>query len=134
MMIRFIIIVFVSLSSISFSQSDCGALIGGLYMNGKGSVGIFVGKKNIAKIVVTFTAKDEYGEEVNFSRNQTFVGPFFSYGRYQGDTTPYLLDRYPMGFISGIQIFYQDRTKKNIGRNGASEMLGKYFDRIGRGY
>ena len=113
-------------SSISFSQTS-EPLIGGLYWNGRGSGGIIAGSKDIAKVEITLTPKDEYGTEINSPRSKTFIGPLFAYCRSDFSFPQNFLGRYPIGFISRIKVYYMDRTVKVYNKNQSATMVANYF-------
>lgn len=118
--------------AVGFAQSE--PLIGGYYINGVGSIGVFVGPKQIAKIVVTLSAKDEYEREVSFSTEKTIIGPMLSYCSYENKLSYGTMGRYPIGYISRIVIYFSDQTKKTYGRKESARLTKDYFAYIGRGY
>lgn len=128
-----IVIFFILIGGVTLSQTNSDPVVGGLYFQGRGIVGMIVGGKDIARITVTLTAKDEFGDEVNYSRSQTFIGPFFAYGKYESNLPTYFLGRFPIGFISKVTVVYMDKSTKTFGKKRCEQMVGEYFDRIGRG-
>jgi len=120
--------------SCSLVNAQNEPLVGGFYINGSGLIGVYVGPKEIARIEVTLTAKDEYGKECKFSTTKSLIGPMFSYRHYNFDLPYGSLGRYPIGFISKIKIIFNDKTIKNCNRKESARLNGEYYERRGRGF
>ena len=105
------------------------------YYHGSGSCQINVGIKDIAKIEVTLTPKDEFGTVyLNYSKNFTFRGPCFAFSRTEGKFPNNFLGSFPVGIPTKYVVYFRDRTVKVFSRKQCGKMQGDYLEYLGRGW
>lgn len=119
------------LSSVTLAQAPVAGIF---YQQFMGNGGLFVGGKDIAKVTFVLTARNEYGDEVNFRKSITFYGPYLAHCKYGFRMPNYYLGRYPMANISKVIIYYYDKSVVSYGKKQSEAMSVQYLELIGQGY
>ena len=127
-------IIFMLMTSFSFGQNNWEPVIGGIYNKGKGHGAVYVGKKDIARINVTLQAINEYGDATKFIKTKSFIGPMYAHGKYGFTFPDFYLERYPLGKIMKVVVYFRDRSVRVFNSKEAGEMCLQYFQYIYEGY